>query len=126
MDNELEFTAEADPRVTDALRALHAAPGDDAYWEQLRSRVLSHVSLGARAGWMQVAAGWARPGLVAAAAVLLAAAAIFQFGRDDVEQITFAAVAEAGRNQPELIYTEHDAARQRDETLRLVVAHWED
>lgn len=126
MDDELKFTAEADPRVTKALRALHAAPRRDEYWEQLHARILSRVSLGARADWMQVAAGWARPGLLAAAAVLLAAAAIFQSGRDDAEPITFAAVAEAGRNQPELIYTEHDAASQRDETLRLVVAHWEE
>lgn len=126
MDDELEFTADADPRITAALRALHAAPRDDAYWERLQARVQSRVADGARAGWMQVAAGWARPGLVAAAAVLLAAAAIFQSDRDEAEQITFAAVAEAGRNQPELIYTEYDAARQRDETLRLVVAHRED
>lgn len=126
MNDELEFTSDADPRVTAALRALHAAPLEDAYWEQLQARVLSHVSLGARAGWMQVAAGWARPGLIAAAAVLLAAAAIFQFGRDGAEQITFAAFADGARNQPELIYTEHDAAMQRDETLRLVVAHREE
>lgn len=121
-DNELEFTAEADPRVTSALRSRYAAPGDAAYWDQLQALVLARIAANARASWLQVAAGWARPGLAAAAAVLLLAATLFQATRDEPEPMTFAAMAQT-EYQPEVIYTEHDAASQREETLRLVVSH---
>ena len=127
-DNELEFTAEADERVTRALRARFAAPRDDAYWAALQQRVLARIAANPRVSWLQVAAGWARPGLVAAAAVLLVAAALFEANRGDADetaadQVTFAALTQAEQSRPEFIYTEYDAARQREETLRLVVAH---
>lgn len=121
-DNELEFTAEADPRVTRALRARHAAPGDEAYWAGLQMLVMSRIAASARGSWLQVAAGWARPGLVAAAAVLLVAAALFQANRAESEPVTFASMTQIS-SQPEFIYIEHDDASQRDETLRFVVSH---
>ncbi|CAN5667540.1 hypothetical protein BH23GEM1_BH23GEM1_08420 [soil metagenome] len=122
-DNELEITAEAHPRVTAALRAHHAAPRDPAYWDGLHAQVLARIAANARAGWVQVAAGWARPGLAAAAAVLIAAAALFQANRGEREPISFAGMTQAEPSQPEFIYTEHDAASQREETLRLVVSY---
>lgn len=121
-DNELEFTAEADPRVTRALRSRYAAPGDEAYWAGLQMLVMSRVAATARGSWLQVAAGWARPGLVAAAAVLLVAAALFQANRGDAEPVTFASMTQIA-SQPEFIYIEQDDASQRDETLRFVVSH---
>lgn len=122
-DNELEFTGEADPRVTSALRGRYAAPRDVEYWSQLQSQVMARIAGSAGAGWLQVAAGWARPGLAVAAAVLILAAALFQANRGEAESVTFAVMTRAEPSQPEFIYTEHDAASQRDETLRLVVAH---
>ncbi|HUR91241.1 MAG TPA: hypothetical protein VMY38_01060 [Gemmatimonadaceae bacterium] len=119
-DNELQFTAKADERVTSVLRARYAAPGDDTYWEGLQTTVMARIAGSARTSWLQVAAGWARPGLVAAAAVLIIAAALFQANRDEIESVTFASVAQP---DPEFIYTEHDAASQREETLRLVMSH---
>lgn len=121
-DNELEFTAEADPRVTSALRARYASPGDEAYWAGLQMLVMARIAASARASWLQVAAGWARPGLVAAAAVLLVAAVLFQTSRGQSEPVTFASMTQIG-SQPEFIYLEQDDARQRDETLRFVVSH---
>lgn len=121
-DNELEFTADADPRMTSALRSHFAAPRDEAYWASLQAQVMARVAVNARAGWLQVAAGWARPGLAAAAAVLLVAAALFQLNRDEPEQVTFASMTQIA-SQPEFIYIENDAASQREETLRLVVSH---
>lgn len=122
-DNELEFTAEADPRVTSALRGHYAAPRDEAYWSELQAAVMSRIAANTRTSWLQIAAGWARPGLAAAAAVLIVAAALFQASVGEPEQVTFASMAQAEPSQPEFIYTEHDAASQRDETLRLVVSH---
>src|SRR5688572_26995947 len=121
-DNELDFTAEADSRVTRALHAHFAAPRDEAYWGDLQAQVMARIAANARASWLQVAASWARPGLAAAAAVLLVASALFQANRSEPESVTFAAMTEAA-GQPEFIYTEHDAASQREETLRLVVSY---
>ena len=122
-DNELEFTTEADPRVTSALRAHYAAPRDEAYWSELQAGVMSRIAASARTSWLQIAAGWARPGLAAAAAVLIAAAALFQANVGEPEQVTFASMTQTEPSQPEFIYTELDAASQREETLRLVVSH---
>lgn len=123
-DNELEFTAEADPRVTGALRSRYAAPRDGAYWGELQVLVMARIAANARAGWLQVAAGWARPGLAAAAAVLLVAAAmLFRSTSDGSEQVAFEVMTPAEASRPEFIYTEHDAASQREATLRLVVSH---
>lgn len=127
MADELEFTAEADARVTDALRARFAAPRDDAYWSGLEQRVLARIAANARGSWLQVAAAWARPGL-AAAAVLLVASALFlsnlsATSATDGEEVTFAGLTQTEQSRPEFIYTEYDAASQREETLRLVVAH---
>ena len=119
-DNELQFTAPADPRVTGALRARYAAPRADAYWDGLQASVMSRIAGGARTSWLQVAAGWARPGLAAAAAVLIFAAALFQANRAENEPVSFAVMTQT---EPEFIYTEHDPASQRDETLRLVVSY---
>ncbi|MGI9140662.1 MAG: hypothetical protein ACR2GJ_06110 [Gemmatimonadaceae bacterium] len=120
-DNELEFTTEADPRVTDALRGRYAAPRDGAYWNGLQARVMSRVGANGRGVWWHVAAGWAGPGLAAAAAVLIfAAAALLRDGGNGGEQIAFEAMTQS---EPEFIYTEQDAASQRDETLRLVVSY---
>lgn len=121
-DNELEFTAEADPRVTRALRARYAAPGDEAYWAGLQMLVMSRIAANARGSWLQVAAAWARPGLLAAAAVLLVAAALFQANRGKPEPVTFGSMTQV-TSQPEFIYIEQDDASQRDETLRFVVSH---
>jgi hypothetical protein len=121
-DNELEFIAEADPRATRALRARYAAPGDEAYWAGLQMLVMARIAASTRGSWLQVAAGWAGPGLLAAAAVLVVAAALFQANRGEPEPVTFASMTQIA-SQPEFIYTEHDAASQREETLRFVVSH---
>jgi hypothetical protein len=63
-----------DAELTNALRALYAAPLDDGYWEALEARILAHIARGdENAGWWGELVDMARPGLVAAAALILAA-----------------------------------------------------
>lgn len=63
-----------DAELTKALRALYAAPTEAGYWDALEARVLAHVARGDDAlGWWSALADMARPGLVAAAALILAA-----------------------------------------------------
>jgi hypothetical protein len=63
-----------DAELTGALRALYAAPTEDSYWDALEARILAHVARGddGDAWWVEMA-DMMRPGLVAAAALILAA-----------------------------------------------------
>jgi hypothetical protein len=63
-----------DAELTNALRLLYAAPTDESYWDSLEARILAHVARaeeGAR--WWGELVDMVRPGLVAAAALILAA-----------------------------------------------------
>ena len=63
-----------DAELTNALRALYAAPAEDGYWDSLEARILAHVALGdEHMKWWGELVDMARPGLVAAAALILAA-----------------------------------------------------
>jgi hypothetical protein len=64
----------SDAGLTNALRALYAAPTEESYWEALEARILEHVARGAaRSVWWSELADMVRPGLIAAAALILAA-----------------------------------------------------
>lgn len=63
-----------DADLTNALRALYAAPVEENYWEALEARIIAHVARAdERTVWWAELAEMARPGLVAAAALILAA-----------------------------------------------------
>ena len=60
--------------LTNALRALYAAPTEDGYWDSLEARILAHVARGdEHMKWWGELVDMVRPGLVAAAALILAA-----------------------------------------------------
>jgi hypothetical protein len=63
-----------DTDLTDALRALYAPPAAEGYWDALEARILAHVARGDEGSmWWSEMADMVRPGLVAAAALILAA-----------------------------------------------------
>jgi hypothetical protein len=63
-----------DAELTSALRSLYSAPADEAYWDALEARILAHVARGDEGeSWWAELVDMARPGLVAAAALMLAA-----------------------------------------------------
>jgi hypothetical protein len=62
-----------DAELTKALRALYAPPGDARYWDTLEARILEYVARADDGGWWGALVDMARPGLVAAAALILAA-----------------------------------------------------
>jgi hypothetical protein len=63
-----------DAELTNALRALYAAPTEERYWDALEARILAHVARGDEASmWWGELVEMVRPGLVAAAALILAA-----------------------------------------------------
>lgn len=63
-----------DAELTNALRAIYAAPAEESYWDALEARILAHVARGHESGvWWGELVEMVRPGLVAAAALILAA-----------------------------------------------------
>ena len=63
-----------DAELTPALRALYAAPAEERYWDALEAKILAHVARGDDAPmWWSELVDMVRPGLVAAAALILAA-----------------------------------------------------
>lgn len=63
-----------DAELTNELRALYAAPPEGSYWDALEARILARVARGDEGGmWWGALADMVRPGLVAAAALILAA-----------------------------------------------------
>lgn len=63
-----------DAELTNALRALYAAPADERYWDALESRIIAHVARRDEGtAWWSELAEMARPGLAAAAALIFAA-----------------------------------------------------
>ena len=82
-----------DPEVTGALRALYAAPAGDGYWDALEARILAHVARGdGHAGWYGELADMLRPGLVAAAGLILAAGLAMLHSRQVATRSAYASV----------------------------------
>jgi hypothetical protein len=74
----------SDPELTNALRELYAAPADERYWDDLEARIIAYVAANQGAeseSWWSALAEMARPGMVAAAALILAAGAALVHSR---------------------------------------------
>ena len=82
-----------DAELTSALRALYAAPGDERYWQSLEARILAHVAhADENTVWWAELAEMARPGLIAAAALIFAASAALAHSRKGEVSSAYASV----------------------------------
>jgi hypothetical protein len=82
-----------DAELTNALRALYAAPTEETYWDALESRILAYVARGDDTGsWWSELAEMARPGLAAAAALIFAASLALVHSRQLEVSSAYAAV----------------------------------
>ena len=61
-----------DHDVDRTLRAIYAAPSDEYYWNDLEARIMGRI-VEVDLGWWAELDRWARPALVAAAVLVLAA-----------------------------------------------------
>lgn len=77
--------------VTRGLRAIYAAPGDDAYWSELEARIMHRVA-GMELGWWTELDHWTRPALLAAAALLLACSAALFRARESEQTTAYEAL----------------------------------
>ena len=75
-----------DEDVTRGLRAIYAAPAGEPYWNELEARIMGRIEE-VDLGWWAELDRWARPALVAAA-VLILAAGVAMFRARQVETQT--------------------------------------
>jgi len=75
-----------DEDVTRELRAIYAAPSGEIYWNELEARIMGRI-VEVDLGWWAELDRWARPALVAAA-VLVLAAGVAMFRARQVETQT--------------------------------------
>jgi hypothetical protein len=86
-----------DAELTSALRALYASPAEETYWDALESRILAHVAHADEEGsaWWAELAEMARPGLAAAAALIVAATLALAHSRQLEVRSAYASVISA-------------------------------
>jgi hypothetical protein len=91
-----------DAELTNALRALYAAPADERYWDALEARILAHVTHGdEQAAWYGELADMMRPGLLAAAGLILAASlAMVQSRQAETRSAYASVISPAGASEP--------------------------
>jgi len=67
-----------DESLVSAIRDVYSPPGGDAYWTGLEQRIMARVASQSQSesSWWSVLAPWARPALIAAAAIFAIAGVI--------------------------------------------------
>lgn len=83
----LHGAGDGDDEVTRELRALHLAPTEESYWTELETRIMHRVTE-LDLGWWGELDRWARPALVAAALLIMAAGvAMFRAHQNETEMV---------------------------------------
>ena len=108
-------------RIAQELREMYAAPSDEGYWTELETRIMHRVSE-LDLGWWAELDRWARPALIAAAALLVAASvAMFRAHQTETE-IAYESILAPGP-APQETAVRPTLEGDRDATLRYVLAH---
>jgi hypothetical protein len=83
--NDLRLYTDGEDEITRGLRGLYAAPAGHAYWNELESRIMARVAE-VELGWWDELDRWAKPAMVAAAVLVVAAGwAMYNARVGDVE-----------------------------------------
>jgi len=107
-----------DPRITAALRAFVAPPGDAAYWSALEATMLARLA--EDEDWTAPFARWTSAGLIAAAlAALITGAALAR--THDVEAREMATLLETPISFTARVAAEVTEPDGREATLRYVI-----
>lgn len=111
-----------DEEIIDALRAMNAAPGGEAYWDGLEARIMARVA-GDRGSVWPLFARWAPAGLVAAAVALLMAGVALQ--RIEAEEASVAYEGAVRGAAPMAVQTvsARPGTPVREATFEYVITH---
>jgi hypothetical protein len=124
---------EGDAKITQMLRDAYAPPAEGAYWDALEGRIMAHIAesrpvVRIPVNWWTDLAGWAAPGLAAAALLFAAAGALLSRQNDEelrtgYEAVTESASTDALPGAVQVVMAPHDGSSQREETFRYVMSH---
>ena len=130
---DLRPEGESDARITKLLRDAYAPPAEGAYWDALEGRIMAYIVEHRPAvvripvNWWSDLAGWAAPGLAAAALLFAAAEALLARQSDDdatgYEAVTESVSTDVLPGAVQVVTAPHDGSSQREATFRYVMSH---
>jgi hypothetical protein len=130
---DLRLADEGDAGLTEILRAAYAPPAEDAYWDALEGRIMSHIAenrpkVGIPVNWWSDLANWAAPGLAAAALLFVAAGMLWSRQNEEDLRTSYDAVTESVAadilpGAVQVVTAPHDGSSQREATFRYVLSH---
>ena len=97
-----------DESLTKLIRDAYAPPGGEAYWPGLEQRIMARVASQSQNenAWWSVLAPWARPALIAAAAIFAIAGVINQQLVDADDQLAYESAFQS--STPDVVSTSEE------------------
>ena len=131
---DLSRDDEGDAKITEMLRDIYAPPAEGAYWDSLDGRVMAYIAEHRPAvvripvNWWSDLAGWAAPGLAAAALLFAAAGVLWSRQSDEDLRASYEAVTESVATDVlpgavQVATAPRDVSSQREATFRYVMSH---
>jgi hypothetical protein len=125
---------QGDARITEMLRDAYALPAVGAYWDALEGRIMAYIAehrppvVRIPVNWWSDLAGWAAPGLAAAALLFAAAGALLARQNNDELPTGYEAVTESVSTDVlpgavQVVSAPRDGSSQREATFRYVMSH---
>lgn len=125
---------EGDARITEMLRDAYAPPAEGAYWNALEGRIVAYIAdhrpavVRIPVNWWSDLAGWAAPGLAAAALLFAAAGMLWSRQNDEELRTGYEAVTESVATDVlpgavQVVTAPRDGSSQREATFRYVMSH---
>jgi hypothetical protein len=115
-----------DDEVARGLRELHAPPVEESYWAGLEARIMARIGKADPAWWSELGR-WARPGLVAAATLIIAAGLLLFRTREQATQVAYedvlsapTPISVAGTARPAAL---RGLQGEREEVLRFLITY---
>jgi hypothetical protein len=115
-----------DDELTRGMRELYAAPAAAGYWATLEARIMARIGQAEPTWWSELGR-WARPALVAAAMLVVAAGLIVFRTREEATQVAYedvlatpTPISVEGAARPASLRGLHG---QRDETLQFLITY---
>ena len=131
---DLSRDDEGDAKITEMLRDVYAPPAEGAYWDSLDGRIMAYIAEHRPAvvripvNWWSDLAGWAAPGLAAAALLFAAAGVLWSHQSDEDLRASYEAVTESVATDVlpgavQVATAPRDVSSQREATFRYVMSH---
>ena len=108
--------------TVDALRVAHQPPGGEGYWDALHASIMARIG-DTESGWWTVLNRWSRPGLAAAAVVMLLATLAMVTMRNSTPTVAYDDVIDAQPPAGVQTVLASNPRTAREATLRYVLSY---